>query len=161
MDLYILRHSDASPHGTMMDADRPLTDEGIRNMTRLAKAMRKMDLYFDVILSSPYTRARETADIAGEVLECKSRIKLTPHLASGGNPTDLLKEIKEDFPRSGSILIVGHEPYLSSLISVLISGRADLSIRLRKAGLCKLSVNGLHSGKCATLEWLISPSQIV
>ena len=161
MDLYILRHSDAAPHGSMRDADRPLTAEGIAKMTKLAKAMRKMDLSFDAILSSPYVRAKETAEITGEILECKAPVKFTPNLASDGNPSTLLKEIKEDYPRSGSILIVGHEPYLSGLISVLISGRADISIRLRKAGLCKLAVEGLRLGKCATLEWLISPSQLV
>lgn len=161
MDLYILRHSDAAPHGTMRDADRPLTGEGIRKMTMLAKAMRKMDLTFDAILSSPYIRAKETAEITGEILECKSPIKVTQNLASDGNPSALLKEISETFPRNGSILIVGHEPYLSGLISVLVSGRPDISIRLAKAGLCKLAVEGLRLGKCATLEWLISPSQLV
>lgn len=161
MDLYILRHSDAAPHGTMRDADRPLTDEGIRKMTKLAKAMREMDLSFDTILSSPYIRAKETAEITGEILQCKSLVKFTSNLASDGDPSALLKEIREDSSRGGSVLIVGHEPYLSGLISVLISDRPDVSIRFRKAGLCKLAVEGLRFGKCATLEWLISPSQIV
>ncbi|MCL5021093.1 MAG: hypothetical protein M1339_05410, partial [Bacteroidetes bacterium] len=59
------------------------------------------------------------------------------------------------------ILLVGHEPLLAGLISVLISGRHDVSVRLKKGALCKLSADRLHFGKCATLEWLMGPSEFI
>lgn len=160
MELYLLRHGDAAPHGTMKDADRPLTEDGIKKMKNIAKSMRKMGLSFDAILSSPYNRAKGTADIVGGVLECKSLIRLTSNLVSDANPEALLKEINEDYTQKKKVLLVGHEPYLSNLISVLISGKHDVSIKLRKGGLCKLTADALRPGKCATLEWLMGPSQI-
>lgn len=159
MELYIVRHSDAVPHGTMRDPDRPLTDEGLKKMTKIATAMRKMGLTFDAILSSPYTRARETAEIAGEILECKLPVKLTPSLASDGNPADLLKEINDNFADEDRIMIVGHEPYLTILISILVSGRNNVSIKLGKAGVCKLTVERLRLEKCARLEWLMGAAE--
>lgn len=161
MELYVLRHSDAAPHGTMRDADRPLTDEGIKKLTRVAEAMRKMELSFDAILSSPYIRAKETADIVGKVMQCESLIRLTPHLVSGADPSDIVKEIKQDLSHKNRILIVGHNPFLTILISVLVSGREDTSIRLRKGGLCKLTAETIKFGKCGTLEWLMAPSLVV
>ena len=164
MDLYLLRHSDAADngaHGFTRDADRPLTESGIEKMKKVAKAMRKLGLSFDTILSSPYRRAKETSEIVGEILQCSSRIKLTPHLVVNGNLTALVKEINEDYARSKQLLLVGHEPVLTGLISILTSGHHDLSVRLRKGGLCKLSVDDLHVGKCATLEWLVGPSQLL
>ncbi len=164
MDLYLLRHADAVDHGKQgftRDADRPLTEVGIKKMKKAAKTMRAMELSFDAILSSPYRRAKETAEIVGDALECSSLIKLTPHLVVGGSPTALIKEINESYPDSKRLLLVGHEPLLAGLISVLISGHHDASIRLKKGGLCKLSIEELRFGKCATLEWLLSPSQFL
>lgn len=163
MDIYLLRHADAFEVGKMgvtRDADRQLTERGIRKLNKVAKALVSMKLSFDAILSSPYRRAKETAEIVGDALDCRSLIKLTPNLVADGDPGALLREIIEDHARSRSILLVGHEPQLAGLASVLISGRHDASIRLRKGGLCKLSADVLRVGKCARLEWLIGPSQI-
>jgi len=164
MILYILRHAIAAEKtdpNYRRDADRPLTEKGEQKMKDVAKAMGKMGLKFDVIISSPFLRAKETAGIVAEVFECRSLLKLSPHLAVGGNPADLIKEINEDYPDAEEVLLVGHEPFLSSLISTLLSGRTDLTITLKKAGLCKLSIEKLRFGKCAVLEWLVGPGQLL
>jgi len=57
-------------------------------------------------------------------------------------------------------LLVGHEPYLSELISVLIAGDAGAGIMLKKGGLCRLSATSLRFSRCATLEWLLTPAQL-
>jgi phosphohistidine phosphatase SixA len=57
--------------------------------------------------------------------------------------------------------LVGHEPSLSSLVSLLVSGDPGLGVSLKKGGVCKLSVEQLRNGRCATLEWLLSPAQLV
>jgi phosphohistidine phosphatase len=56
--------------------------------------------------------------------------------------------------------LVGHEPYLSELIALLIAGDAPVRITMRKGGLCKLSVDALQYGRCAVLEWLLTPKQM-
>jgi phosphohistidine phosphatase len=57
-------------------------------------------------------------------------------------------------------MLVGHEPFLSQLISLLVSGDTESSVLLKKGGFCKLSTEHLKHGKCATLEWLLTPRQM-
>jgi len=60
-----------------------------------------------------------------------------------------------------NVLLVGHEPYLSRLISLLVSGGMDVAaIEMKKGGLCKLEVAALRHGQCARLAWLLPPSQM-
>jgi phosphohistidine phosphatase SixA len=75
-----------------------------------------------------------------------------------------VSEINRDYSRLGSILIVGHEPYLSKLISVLLSGEKNILVTMKKGGICKLSVpdlGRLRYGRCATLKWLLPPAHIL
>jgi phosphohistidine phosphatase len=159
MELYILRHGIAVERGTpgyKKDSDRPLTPEGEEKMRQIADAMRGMDLKFDVILSSPYTRAEQTANIvAGELDE---EVSYSDYLAPGSNALELIGEINDERPQR--VLLVGHEPDLSSLISVLITGGSEAGIELKKGGLCKLTTDKLVFGQCATLNWLLTPKQL-
>ncbi len=66
MKLYVLRHAEAADDNDPRfesDADRPLTIKGVRRTKLLAHALRQWEITFDVILSSPLVRARETAEI--------------------------------------------------------------------------------------------------
>jgi phosphohistidine phosphatase len=159
MELYILRHGIAVERGTpgyKKDSDRPLTPEGEEKVRQIADAMRGMDLKFDVILSSPYTRAEQTANIvAGELDE---EVSYSDYLVPGSNALELIGEINDEQPQR--VLLVGHEPDLSSLISVLITGGSDAGIELKKGGLCKLTTDKLVFGRCATLNWLLTPKQL-
>jgi phosphohistidine phosphatase len=156
MELYILRHGIAVERGTpgyKKDSDRPLTSEGEDKMRQIADAMRGMDLKFDLILSSPYTRAEQSAKIvAGELEE---EVNFSDLLEPGGNALELISEINDERPQR--VLLVGHEPDLSSLISVLVTGGSDAGIELKKGGLCKLTTDKLVFGHCATLNWLLTP----
>jgi len=160
MELFILRHAIAVPHGTKgyeHDGERPLTPEGERKMKQIAEALRALDLSFDLILSSPLTRARQTAEIVAGVFDAKSKLKFSGHLAVGGDPRALVAEVTQNYDSFERVMLVGHEPYLSELIAVLLSGDSTLSITMKKGGLCKLAVDALHYGRCATLEWLLTP----
>ena len=159
MELYILRHGIAVERGTpgyKKDSDRPLTPEGEEKMRQIADAMRGMDLKFDLILSSPYARAEQTAKIvAGELDE---DVSYSDYLVPGGNALELIGEINDERPQR--VLLVGHEPDLSSLISVLVTGGSDAGIELKKGGLCRLTTEKLVFGKCARLNWLLTPKQL-
>ena len=163
MNLYILRHGIAVEPGTpgyMKDADRPLTPEGERKLRRIAEAVEALDLSFDLILSSPYLRARQTAEIVAEGLKARKRLELSDSLTPGGSPKKLVELLNHLQPSAGSVLLVGHEPYLSGLISLLVSGDASFAVVMKKGGLCKLSTESLKPGRCATLEWLLTPKQM-
>jgi len=159
MELYILRHGIAVERGTpgyKKDSDRPLTPEGEEKMHQIADAMRGMDLKFDLILSSPYARAEQTAKIvAGELDE---DVSYSDYLVPGANALELIGEINDERPQR--VLLVGHEPDLSSLISVLVTGGSDAGIELKKGGLCRLTTEKLVFGKCARLNWLLTPKQL-
>jgi len=159
MEIYILRHGIAVDRGTpgyKKDSDRPLTNEGEEKMQQIAKAILAMDLKFDLILSSPYVRAQQTAQIVAAELD--EEVTLTEFLVPNGNALELIRELNDEKPQR--VLLVGHEPHLSELISVLVTGESDAAIELKKGGLCKLSTDRLAFGQCATLNWLLTPKQL-
>jgi phosphohistidine phosphatase len=163
MDLHLLRHGLAEDRTTLdsrADSERRLTDAGRVKMRRIARTMRAAKLTFDVILSSPYLRARETAEIVARELRSLKRLQLSETLEPGGNPKDLIDELNGQHGQATSVLLVGHEPYLSRLASMLISGNTTARITMKKGGLCKLAVSDLHLGTCGTLEWLMQPRQM-
>lgn len=163
MDLYILRHAIAeelSDSKHKDDSHRRLTLEGAKKMYRIAEGMKGLGIRFDLILTSPYVRARQTADIVADIFKMRKLLELTTELQPGGNPRKLIDLVATAYSKRKSILLVGHEPYLSGLISLLLSGDAGLDIHLKKGGLCKLSVPELKFGRCATLEYLLTPGQM-
>jgi phosphohistidine phosphatase len=159
MEIYVLRHGIAVDRGTpgfKKDSDRPLTEEGEEKTRDISQAMLGMGLQFDLILSSPYARAKRTAQIVARELE--EEVTTTDSLIPDGNALELIAEINDEKPQR--ILLVGHEPDLSRLISVLMTGDSDALIELKKGGLCKLTTDKLTFGKCATLNWLLTPKQL-
>jgi phosphohistidine phosphatase len=163
MNLFILRHGIAVERGAAgfeKDADRPLTPKGERRLGRIADAIEAMKLKFDLILSSPYTRARQTAEIVADALGLKKKLELSDHLTPGGNSRMLIGELTKLEPAPDGVLLVGHEPNLSELISTLTSGDGRLAIDFKKGGLCKLEIETLRHGRCATLAWLLTPRQM-
>lgn len=162
MNLYILRHGIAVEHGAAgykNDSERPLTGKGERKVRMIAEAMEAMEISFDLILSSPLVRARQTAEIVAEALKAKKRLELTDALAPQESAKPLI-EFLQDQRSVDDVLLVGHEPFLSRLISLLISGDSEASVLLKKGGFCKLSTEELTHGQCATLEWLLTPKQM-
>ncbi len=163
MDLYILRHGIAVEPGTPgyeNDADRPLTPEGQRKLRQIADAMEALELSFDRILSSPYLRARETAEIVAEALGARKKLELSDTLTPGGSFKRLVELLNRLEPSPESVLLVGHEPYLSGLISLLVSGKETFAVVMKKGGLCKLTTGSPRHGRCAALQWLLTPKQM-
>ncbi|MGD0615136.1 MAG: hypothetical protein ABSA69_06810, partial [Verrucomicrobiota bacterium] len=77
-------------------------------------------------------------------------------LPSGGMDT-LVGQINATHPVAQSVLLVGHEPYLSGFVSLLCTGGPGLPIEFKKGALCRLQVDVLSCAKCAVLEWLLQP----
>ncbi len=163
MNLYLLRHGIAVDRGTPgyeRDSDRPLTPKGERQLKRIAKAMKKMELTFDRILTSPYLRARQTAEIVADALKLRKWLAFSQDLTPGGNPKALVEHLDQIHPKPDDLLLVGHEPYLSCLLATLVAGNSGLSIDFKKGGLCKMEIGGLRYARCAPLVWLLTPKQL-
>lgn len=163
MNLYLLRHGIAVERGTpgyAKDADRPLTPEGERKLRLIAKAMQALELSFDRILSSPYLRARQTTEVVAKSLDLCRKLDFSDSLVPDGSTQKLVAVLNRLRPAPEDVLLVGHEPYLSGLISLLVAGQESCSVVLKKGGLCKLTTESLKHGRCAALEWLLTPRQM-
>jgi len=163
MMLSLLRHGiavDLGSPGHDEDGARPLTAKGERRMRRIAEGMLALGLAYDLILSSPYLRARQTAEIVAQILKTPAGVHLFDTLAPEGNPRQLIEALHADHRERQDILLVGHEPYLSRLISVLLAGNPNLPVVMKKGGLCTLDVEALRFGRCASLVCLLTPRQL-
>jgi phosphohistidine phosphatase len=161
MDIYILRHAIAEERDNDKfpdDAQRPLTTKGAKRMRRIAEGMLALELSFDVIYTSPFLRARQTAEIVADVFNGKRKLRETDTLATDGGAEELIDLIISARGEFESVLLVGHEPYLSDLISMLLVGDGSLPLTMKKGGICKLSIGTLKYGKCASFEWLLPPA---
>jgi phosphohistidine phosphatase len=104
----------------------------------------------------------ETAKILANRLDVKkNKVISNEHLAATGYPDHLMKEINEKYGDVENIALVGHEPYLSNLISILLCGESNISLTLKKGSVCYLSMDAINYGKCAHLNWLLSPGQLI
>jgi phosphohistidine phosphatase len=164
MNLYIIRHAIAVDEATSdydSDSERPLTDKGRKKMRQIAKALRYLGVDLNLILSSPYVRASETAEILADVFKMKKEIVFSDHLIPEGNPELLVGEINEKYAVD-SLAVVGHEPHLSALVGLLVADSSKVEITFKKGGVCHLSADDLHHlDHRATLEWLLTPSILI
>jgi phosphohistidine phosphatase len=163
MNLYILRHGpaeDPSDWAPRSEALRPLTKPGIQRVKDVAHFLKEHDISFDVILTSPYERALRTAEIVAKTLDQQKKLVHFAPLAVGGNPEPLIHELSKHQSEWEDVLVVGHEPNLSQLISLLVTGRSLGSFELKKAGLAKLNVENPRMGACASLQMLLPPKLI-
>ena len=160
MELYFLRHAIAGPRGRPKykdDSLRPLTAQGREKMQYVALGMKNLGLTFDIILSSPYVRARQTAEIVAQACKIKNKkIHLTNNLLPPASIEELLQEVRASFQKSKNILLVGHEPHLTQMISCLLKSDQPLAIDFKKGGLCCLSWDRAD----AVLNWLLTPTQL-
>jgi phosphohistidine phosphatase len=164
MNLFLLRHGVAverDPQSFPDDSRRPLTLKGEDRVQLVSDAMQALELSFDGIISSPFLRSRQTAEIVATALGLRRGLQFRDELAPTGDPKALVRFISRMQPAPENLLLVGHEPYLSELLSMLISGHPDAAIDLKKNGLAKIELSQrLKYGRCATLNWLLSPRQL-
>ncbi len=161
MELYLVRHANAVKREAWVprrDRSRPLTKSGARKMRRIARGMRALGIRADLILSSPFLRARETAEIIAAELEIPA-LELTRHLEPAADVNRLCTFLGKRAESAESVVLVGHEPALSSFVSLLLGGERAAAVK--KGGLCKLRIDRLRCGPCAVLEWLVPPRALV
>ncbi len=159
MKIYIIRHSNAVDPGTPGyedDSQRPLTEKGRDKMNQIVSALKKMNLKPDLIVSSPYVRARQTAEILAKALKYTQDLVFNDVLTPMGDANEIIGEINEKYDVD-ELVLVSHEPCISNLIGTLTSGNPDISINIKTGGICCLSVDDLHVERTAVLEWLLTP----
>jgi phosphohistidine phosphatase len=160
VDLYILRHGKAEDPGPgLSDSERKLTKKGREEIAAVSRWMAEQEIRIHLIAASPLARAQETAEIVAGTLGLRDTIATWKILAPGGDPDSVCRQISRH-PDSAAILLVGHEPHLSSLISRIIAGDGDTRIVMTKGALAKIrhfSCTGQPSGE---LAWLLTAKQM-
>ena len=160
MQIYLLRHAIAEPRNSRLypdDRDRPLSAKGGEEMRAGARGMAALDLDFDRVLTSPLLRARQTARIVARVLRPRPTLTLSPLLAPGASSAELLRELAR-FPAGNSLLLVGHEPDLSSFASLLLLGPGkELPLNFKKGGLGRIDFQGGARAQAGRLFYHLSP----
>jgi len=164
MDLFLLRHSNAEdlpPAGMVGDRFRRLTRGGRGKARQIGRAMQRLGLGVEAVFSSPAPRALETAVAVAGALRPRPRIEELEALWIGGDPGAVATRLRRGSTAGSAILLVGHEPDLGRLVSLWLTGGTGLRVIFKKGGLCKLTVTRPAAGRCATLDWLLTPRQLV
>ena len=160
MDLFILRHGYAGNRlpDPMEDIKRELTVSGKKEVVEIAKSLKKLGVKFNVIFSSPFTRAFQTAQIIAEEYKLTEQIEQSEELKPDGSKGSLYNKLSK-LSIDSVILIVGHEPYLSSMINDIISNNENHNnnIILKKAGLSRIKITSTVPKFKGELRWLLTP----
>jgi phosphohistidine phosphatase len=160
VDLLVIRHAIAGDRrewgqSGKPDEERPVTTEGRAKMRAAARGLAVAIPTIDVLATSPYARARQTADILHAQYGGSEPVEAAV-LAHGGSPPEVLAWITRHQDR-GVVAIVGHEPDLGELIGWLLSGESAAPVPLKKGGACLLRFDAAPAVGAATLVWLLTP----
>jgi phosphohistidine phosphatase len=157
MDLFILRHGEAGKKlATGRDFERSLTVAGQKEVAHIAKSLKDLGIKFDFILTSPLKRAHQTAAIVSKIFKNEKKMEDWNELKPEGNRPELYRKLTQ-FKQQSSVLIVGHEPYLSDMISEIIFDGKGKHVVLKKAGLAKIGITSASPKLHGELKWLLTP----
>jgi len=153
MEIWLLRHAAAEERSASgRDSDRTLTEDGHRRARQVARGLAALDPEIELVLTSPYWRARQTAEPAAEALKLTGHLRETRALEPDRDPSQILEEVRAEAVEA--VLLVGHEPHLGSLLGLLVSGEPGLEIPLKKAAVARVTWSGSGAG---TLRAVLPP----
>jgi phosphohistidine phosphatase len=161
MMLYVMRHAAAedAPAGGD-DNDRPLTQAGCDNTRQAALGMLAMGLRFDVILTSPKVRAVETASLVSSAYDQQPAPQILRAL-SDEIPIENAAAALAPYFLHENALIVGHEPQLSGLVSLLLTGGPELlTIQLKRGGCVAIDLPNRLDRAGAKLLWMMTQKHL-
>lgn len=162
-DLYLIRHGIAAEQGTdQTDDQRPLTKEGDRKTRKVADRLRELELEFDVILTSPLIRARQTAEIL-KAAGLSQQLEECAALAPSGNIHDWVNWYNHWKTKpSKALALVGHQPDLGHWAELLLWGEYRDCLIVKKAGVIGISLSSEASpiGQ-SQLFWLTPPKFLI
>jgi phosphohistidine phosphatase len=164
MNLYLMRHAIAvagNEPGVDTDGERSLSPKGIKRMRKAARGLKRLEIPFDALLTSPLLRARQTADVVAPLIGLEGQVEVISGLTPESSVDNLISDLT-GYQNREHLLLVGHEPLLSQTVSFLLTGKRnqELGIELKKGGLCRIEIDGLPPDKPGKLHWLLAPKQL-
>ena len=154
MKLYLVQHAKAA--SKVMDPERPLTDEGCRDIQKVAAFIKPLKLCVDYLWHSGKKRAVQTAEILAGVI----KINETQAARDGLGPTDDVTIAKNELASlQQDVMVVGHLPFLGKLGSLLLTGSESANaVAFRQGGIVCLSRS---EGNQWQIDWMVTPELIV
>jgi len=160
MKIYLLRHGHAEKVSNRFSEEkRPLSIKGRRVLNHIAPAVAELLGLPSKIISSPLMRALQTAEIIAQALPAKRRIETSDMLLPNASVSKCWDCLITSIAAK-KILLVGHEPFLSSFAGFLL-GAGRSCLEFKKGGLCRLEVEGSSKTPEAVLKWYLTPQQLL
>lgn len=158
MDLYIVRHGiaiDREDPKSPPEPERFLTEEGIEKTKQVAKAIAALGLHADLMVSSPYVRALQTAAIFAKALDFpESKIRQSESLLPGAEPNLILRELARE-KNASSVFCFGHAPHVDRLLAAAVGSQRQIAT-MKKAGVAFVELKRI-SPPNGQLVWLATP----
>jgi phosphohistidine phosphatase len=155
-ELYLIRHGVAEERGDAWpdDSKRPLTEDGTSRMRKAARGLSRLGVAFDIVLTSPLVRARQTAEIVAGGLAPRPSLVNIESLAPDGGYAALMADL-EKHARKPRIALVGHEPDIGELAARLIGSRR--AIEFKKGAICRIDLDEIPPSGPGQLRWFVTP----
>jgi phosphohistidine phosphatase len=156
LELYLIRHGIAAERGEEYpdDSKRPLTSSGMSKLRDQTKGLNELEVCFDIIITSPLVRTKQTAEIIAGTLKEKPQVVTSDALAPAGTPAAVVQELARH-AKQARIALVGHEPNLGELAARLIGAKSP--IEFKKGAVCRIDFEVLPPKGVGQLRWFMPP----
>jgi phosphohistidine phosphatase len=162
MKIYLVRHGIAEPLGESnryQDLRRSLTPEGVKKMREVSLGLEALGVESGLVVSSPLIRAKETAEIVAEVLKYTAPVEIWDELAPEASARQTFGKL-QSCERRDSVVLVGHQPHLGFLASLLVFGDDSLSLDLKKGSVCCIEAEQFPLQPPLPLLWMLPPKML-
>lgn len=157
MEIYLVRHGDA--YTKEEDPERHLNNDGLKQCHLTGRALKRLEIMFDLIVSSPKVRARQTAEIiAGEVDHSNSEIRITETLQPATDPKETISFLN-DLNKIKKVLLVGHLPLLGILASKILNKSSEISFHFETGAVCLIETEQPIS-YAGDFRWFLTPEHL-
>jgi phosphohistidine phosphatase len=157
--MYLMRHGPAVPGGKVNPrgtAQSPLTPEGRKKVSEIARGLVETGFSVDWIISSPWRHTLETAQLVAARFPVEVPVESCVALLPSGSIEEMIRFLRKR-PDLRRMLIVGHEPGLSKLAARLTDCSEDANLKLKKGGCCLLRFDEPPSQGNGRLVWWLPP----
>lgn len=162
MLVYLVRHAIAEerdPAGRRDDGARRLTDRGVSRMKQNVAALAAIGVELEEIWTSPLVRAAQTADLLARLLKRGGRIETVDELGLSGGSMAIRGRLAQT-DDAIAVALVGHEPDMGELASLLLFGSATSAVRFKKGGVACIALEGDIEPGAGVLQWMLTPKQM-
>ena len=156
MRLYLLRHGIAeNGRAGSPDSERALTAEGRRKLKDVLGVAKTAGVAPDLIVTSPYKRALQTAEVAAQIFGCQAELVKSDALVPEAAPVDVWTEVRA-YRDKNHVLLVSHEPLIGNLLGYLL-GVPALHVDFKKGALARVDVDAFGPHPRGVLRWFLPP----